>query len=217
MSSDPVPVLVTGFEPFGGETVNPSELIVHELRGRLIDGCPVKTAVLPCEFGRSLHDLALAIDQHHPQLVICLGQAGGRSGLTVERIAINLNDAPIPDNVGRRPIDEPIDPTGPAACWSTLPIKAIVRAVAMSGIEASVSQTAGAYVCNHVFYGLMRMLENRPDTRGGFIHVPFLPDQAASRSAPAMPLPLMVRGIEIAISTALDRRSDEVAAGGQTH
>ncbi len=114
-------VLVTGFEPFGGEPINPSQLIAHELAGRTISGCDVVVGILPCEFGRSLTVLRQLLRQHDPQLVLCLGQAGGRSGLSIERVAINLNDAPQPDNAGARPIDQPIQNSGPAACWSTLP------------------------------------------------------------------------------------------------
>jgi pyroglutamyl-peptidase len=134
-------------------------------------------------------------------------------------VAINLDDAPIPDNAGQRPIDRPISNDGPAACWSTLPVKAIARAIAMAGIDASVSHTAGTYVCNHVFYGLMQLLQTRPDVRGGFIHVPFLPEQSQrqGRGAPFMILPQMVQGVEVAIETALMTRSDTSISGGATH
>ncbi|QDT57164.1 Pyrrolidone-carboxylate peptidase [Caulifigura coniformis] len=212
-------VLVTGFEPFGGETENPSRQIALELAGRSVLGRTIVSEVLPCVFGKSTRALRTAIRKHAPELVICLGQAGGRAGLTLERVAINLDDAPLPDNAGVRPIDQPILKSGPAAYWSTLPVKGMARAMAMAGIEASVSHSAGTYVCNHVFYGLMQSLKRRPATRGGFIHVPFLPEQSLrqGRSAPFMLLPQMVRGIEVAIETALSLAEDASIAGGATH
>jgi pyroglutamyl-peptidase len=212
-------VLVTGFDAFGGETENPSRLIARELAGRQIVGRTLVAEILPCLFGESIAVLESAIRRHDPELVVCLGQAGGRAGLTLERVAINLDDAPIPDNAGQRPIDQPIAKDGPAACWSTLPVKAIARAIAMAGIEASVSHTAGTYVCNHVFYGLMQLLQARPDIRGGFIHVPFLPEQSErqGRGAPFMILPQMVRGVELAIETALTASGDAPIGGGATH
>jgi len=212
-------VLVTGFEPFGGETENPSRQIALELAGRTVLGRTIVSAVLPCVFGESIRALKAAIKKHQPELVICLGQAGGRAGLTVERVAINLDDAPIADNAGVRPIDQPISKSGPAACWSTLPVKMTARAIAMAGIDASVSHSAGTFVCNHVFYGLMQALKRRPQTRGGFIHVPFLPEQSLrqGRNAPFMLLPQMVRGIEVAIETALSTEEDAAITGGATH
>jgi pyroglutamyl-peptidase len=217
--STPRPVLLTGFDPFGGETANPSQSIALELSGRVIAERTVVSEILPCVYGQSLKALQTAIRKHNPELVICLGQAGGRIGLTLERIAINVDDAGIPDNAAQRPIDQPIAKCGPAAYWSTLPIKAMTRAIAMAGIEASVSQTAGTFVCNHVFYGLMRALKRRPGVRGGFIHVPFLPEQSErqGRSAPFMLLPQMVRGIEVAIETALKVTDDARVTGGATH
>jgi pyroglutamyl-peptidase len=212
-------VLVTGFDAFGGEIENPSRLIAQELAGRTIAGRKVVSEILPCVFGQSVQSLESAIGRHEPELVVCLGQAGGRAGLTLERVAINLDDAPIPDNAGQRPIDQPISNDGPAACWSTLPVKAIARAIAMAGIDASVSHTAGTYVCNHVFYGLMQLLQTRPDVKGGFIHVPFLPEQSErqGRGAPFMILPQMVRGVEVAIETALTAGGDSRIGGGATH
>ncbi|HVJ66936.1 MAG TPA: pyroglutamyl-peptidase I [Caulifigura sp.] len=212
-------VLVTGFEPFGGESENPSQSIARELAGRTIADRLVASEILPCVYGESIKALKAAIRRHRPELVICLGQAGGRAGLTIERVALNLDDAPIPDNAGQRPIDQPISRTGPAASWSTLPVKAVARAIAMAGIEASVSHTAGTFVCNHVFYGLMQTLKRRPGIRGGFIHVPFLPEQSErqGRNAPFMLLSQMVRGVEMAIETALATPADGSMTGGATH
>lgn len=212
-------VLITGFEPFGGESENPSSEIARAIDGHLIDGRAVVGRVLPCEFGRSLAVLRAALRELSPELVLCLGQAGGRAAITVERVAINVDDARIADNVGAAPVDEPIVRRGPAAYWSTLPIKAMVAALREQGLPAEVSQTAGTFVCNHVFYGLMHMLARKKGVRGGFIHVPFSPAQAARASTPAPSLPLaeQQRGIALAIRTAIATRRDLRRAGGATH
>lgn len=211
-------VLVTGFEPFGGETQNPSALAAQALEGRTIAKRRVVSAVLPCVFGEALAALKRELRRARPELVICVGQAGGRAAITVERIAINVDDARIADNAGVVPVDRAIAARGPAGYWSTLPIKAIVGALRDASIAADVSQTAGTFVCNHVFYGLMRTLERRRGVRGGFIHVPYLPEQAARiGDVPSMPLERIVRGLEVAIETALTTRRDVRAAGGATH
>lgn len=212
-------VLVTGFEPFGGDRVNPSALAAQALDGRQVAGRRVAGAVLPCVFGKSLLALRREIRHREPELVICVGQAGGREGITVERVAINIEDANIPDNAGHQPLDRPVARTGPAAYWSTLPIKAIVAALREARLAAEISQSAGTFVCNHVFYGLMRALARRRGVRGGFIHVPFLPEQAlaAVTGSPAMRLEQIVRGLEIAIKTSLTTQSDLRATGGATH
>jgi pyroglutamyl-peptidase len=209
-------VLVTGFEPFGGEKENPSALIARSLHGQLIGGCQVTGVVLPCVFGEAITVLKRALREVQPGLVICVGQAGGRAEITPERIAINLDDARIPDNAGRQPMDRPIVRRAPVAYWSTLPIKAIVAALRRRKIPATVSPTAGTYVCNHVFYGLMHALRRKPGIRGGFIHVPFLPEQA-SAGQPSLPLPRMTRAISISIEVALNTRRDAKTPGGQTH
>ncbi len=204
-------VLVTGFEPFGGEPVNPSAQAVQALHGRVVEGRRVVAAVLPCVFGDALVALERAVRATDPELVLCVGQAGGRGALSLERVAINVDDAPIADNAGARPIDRPIAPEGPAAYFSTLPIKAMVAALRAAGLPGEVSQTAGTFVCNHVLYGLMRTLEGRAGTRGGFVHVPFLPEQAARHpGAPSLSLERIVRGLELALATAL---GPQVVAG----
>jgi pyroglutamyl-peptidase len=195
-------VILTGFEPFGGNADNPSGAIVRELDGVIIAEHEVIGAVLPCVFGRATAELSQLIKLHAPSLVVCLGLAAGRTSITPERIAINLADAPIPDNDGRQPIDEPIVSDGPAAYWSTLPVKAIVTALLANGIQAEVSLSAGAFVCNHVFYGLMHRLAKAPYfIRGGFIHVPSLPMQPSEQ--PGMLLVEMIEGIHLAIETSL--------------
>jgi len=145
--------------------------------------------------------------------VICTGEAGGRAEISVERIAINVEDACIPDNLGQQPVDRPVIHGGPAAYWSTLPVKAIVAALAEAKLPAAISQSAGTYVCNHVFYGLMRTLARRQSVRGGFIHVPCLPAQAPW-PLPSLSLEEIVRGLKIAIETSLNTRDDLRAVGG---
>ena len=205
-------ILLTGFEPFGGETANPSGEIARRLHGKVIAGHRVAGAVLPCGFGLALRELRQQIRSAQPALVICLGQAGGRADITPERVAINVDDARIADNAGRQPVDRAIVPAGPAAYWSTLPIKAIVAALRAHRIPASVSQTAGTFVCNHVFYGLMHELRGQ-GRRGGFIHVPFLPAQAKP-GQPSLPLATMVTAIAVAMATAVKVRRDAKIAGG---
>jgi pyroglutamyl-peptidase len=209
-------ILVTGFEPFGGEKCNPSQEIAQALDGRVIAGRRVVSAVLPCQFGLSVRALKKFLRLHRPELVVCVGQAGGRAEITPERVAINVDDARIADNARRQPVDHPVVRGGPAAYWSTLPIKAIVAALRKKKIPAAVSQTAGTFVCNHVFYGLMHALRRQRGVRGGFIHVPFLPGQAR-KGQPSLPLETMTKAIALAIETAITRRRDISAGGGQTH
>jgi pyroglutamyl-peptidase len=211
-------VLLTGFDAFGGDAVNPSWLAVQQLDGRVLAGHRIVAAQLPTQFGESLQKLKQLVDVLRPQLAICVGQAGGRAALSIERVAINIDDAPIPDNAGRQPVDEPIAPRGPAACFSTLPIKAMMQEVQHAGLAVEISQTAGTFVCNHVFYGLMQLLRRKAfaGTRGGFIHVPWLPEQAPA-GQPCMPLKDMVRGLEVAVRSALAHPSDLRLGAGATH
>jgi pyroglutamyl-peptidase len=197
----PVRILLTGFEPFGGEHVNPSWQIAERLHDERLGDAQVHALCLPTEFGASLQALKQALRRHQPQLVLCLGQAGGRADLTMERVAINVDDARIPDNAGAQPIDQAVVRRAPAAYFSKLPIKAMVLAMQQAGLPASVSQTAGTFVCNHVFFGLMHALRRRVGVRGGFMHVPWLPEQAPR--APHLPLPDMVLGVRVALLAAL--------------
>lgn len=211
-------ILVTGFEPFGGETLNPSWEVVKQLEGMTIDDCRVVTRQLPCVFGESLTLLNSAIDELNPTVVIAVGQAGGRVDITVERVGINVDDARIPDKRGRQPIDVAIVPDGPAAWFSSLPIKAMVAAMRKKGIPASVSQTAGTFVCNHVMYGLLHKISERTNVKGGFIHIPYLPEQAAAHAgAPSMAAQTVKAALEIALTVALRQTSDINAVGGATH
>jgi len=208
-------ILLTGFEPFGGESINPSGEIARQLHGAVIGGHRVVGALLPCVFGAAITELREQIRATKPALVVCLGQAGGRADITPERVAINVDDARIPDNAGRQPVDRPVVRGGPAAYWSTLPIKAIVAELRRRGVPAAVSQTAGTFVCNHVFYGLMHELRKQRKVRGGFIHVPYLPEQAERQ--PSLPLATMTAAIAATIAVASKTRRDVRVAGGMTH
>ncbi|MGL4429670.1 MAG: pyroglutamyl-peptidase I [Silvania sp.] len=211
-------VLMTGFDPFGGESVNPSWEVVKQLEGMHIDGCRVVTRQLPCVFGEALSVLNAAIDELDPTLVIAVGQAGGRVDVTVERVGINVDDARIADNIGQQPVDVAIVADGPAAWFSTLPIKAMVAALREAGVPASVSQTAGTFVCNHVMYGLLHKLADKPGAKGGFIHIPYLPEQAAAHpGAPSMAAQTVKQALEIAIAVGLRQTMDIKATGGATH
>ncbi|MEO5733230.1 MAG: pyroglutamyl-peptidase I [Rubrivivax sp.] len=202
-------ILLTGFEPFGGESVNPSWQVVQALDGGHIAGTRIVGLQLPCVFGAALDVLHAALAAHQPALVLALGQAGGRADFSIERVAINVDDARIADNGGAQPIDRPVIEGAAAAHFSTLPIKAMVLALRQAGLPASVSQTAGTFVCNHVFYGLMHALragaQQWPQTRGGFMHLPLLPEQAARLPLvqPSMPLATMVHGVRVALECAV--------------
>ncbi|WP_332827354.1 pyroglutamyl-peptidase I [Ramlibacter sp.] len=202
----PLSVLVTGFDPFGGSAVNPSWDAIHALNGREIHGHRIVGGEIPTIFGTSLLRLEALMDEHQPRLVILTGQAGGRGAISLERVAINVNDARIPDNLGAKPIDVPIVPDGPAAYFTKLPIKAMLQALLDAGVRAEVSQTAGTFVCNQTFYGLMHLLAKPrwEGVRGGLIHVPWLPEQGQ----PSMRLDELVRGLELAIACALETQRD---------
>ena len=208
-------ILVTGFEPFGGESTNPSWEICARLP-KEIAGMRVETCKVPCEFRRAIEVVAEAIERHHPDIVVSLGLAGGRSRLGVERVAINVDDARIPDNAGAQPIDEMIAPNGPPAYFATIPVKAIARGIRAAGVPAEVSNSAGTYVCNHVMYGVLHYLAASGNhARAGFIHVPYDESQILDkRDAPAMSIDSMTRGIEAAIAAAVENRRDIVSAEG---
>ncbi|MFP7224609.1 pyroglutamyl-peptidase I [Priestia filamentosa] len=211
-------VLLTGFEPFGGEKLNPSWEAVKQLHGEVIDGVTLVAEQIPTVFGKSVEVIEKLIQQYNPDIVICVGQAGGRLHITPERVAININDARIPDNKGNQPIDEPIVDKGPVAYWSTLPIKRMVKNMQESNIPASVSHTAGTFVCNHIFYGLMDYITRTSlSIRGGFIHIPFIPEQTINKEAPSLSLEAIVEGIKIAAVTAAKYKSDIHTVGGTTH
>lgn len=207
-------VLVTGFEPFGGERINPSWELARALNGEAIGGARVVAVQLACVFGESLRRLDEALARVKPVAVLAIGQAGGRCDLSLERVAINVDDARIPDNAGAQPVDEPVVASGPAAFFSTLPIKAIVAALREAGYPASVSQTAGTFVCNHLFYGLQHRLDGH-GVRSGFMHIPYLPEQAARHpGAPSLPLPTLIDATRLALQVALTAQEIR-AVGGQ--
>ena len=210
-------ILLTAFDPFGGETMNPALEAVRLVPSNIGDIEIVKLTV-PTVFYKSIDVVASAIEQNRPDAVLCIGQAGGRTDLTPERVAINLNDARIPDNEGNQPIDQPVFADGATAYFSTLPIKAMTRAIRDTGIPASVSNTAGTFVCNHLMYGLLYTLEKRfPDVRGGFMHVPFAPSQTVTRSAPSMSIRDIALGIEAAVKAIAENKQDISTVEGKTH
>lgn len=212
-------LLLTAFEPFGGETLNPA-LEALRLVPEQVEGWDILKLTLPTAFGASLSMLEEAIATHRPDAVLCLGQAGGRPDLTPERVAINVDDAGIPDNAGSQPLDRPIREGGPAAYFSTLPIKAMTAEILKAGLPATVSNTAGTYVCNHLMYGLLDYLARScPGVRGGFMHVPYTDEQAArhGEEMPGLPLPGIARGVTAAIRAIILYPQDIARLGGSTH
>jgi pyroglutamyl-peptidase len=208
-------VLVTGFEPFGGESVNPSWEAARLLAADPPAGLDVTAVRLSCVYGRAVDELRAAVAEADPELVLCTGQAGGRTGLSVERVAVNVDDATLPDNAGHRPVDRPIVPDGPVAYLSSLPLKACVAAVREAGLPASVSGTAGNFLCNHVFYGLAHLIATeRPALRGGFVHVPYAPEQVVDRQAPSMSVADIARGLAVIAATAAATTTDLRVAEG---
>ena len=210
-------VLLTGFDPFGGDTINPSWEAVSRLHGETIADRQVVAVQLPTTFGGTPRGLRAALRKHTPELVLCVGQAGGRAALSLERVAINVNDARIPDNAGAQPIDTPVVARGPAAYFTTLPIKAMHADLRAAGIPAEISQTAGTFVCNQAFYVLMHALAGSR-VRGGFLHIPYLPEQAEGLlGVPSLDLDTVVTGLRVCIDTALRTRRDRRIGAGATH
>jgi len=212
-------VLVTGFGPFGGEPINPALEAIKMLDGRIIGDCRIVTRELPVTRFEAIDAIVKFRQDIDPVLVLAVGQAGGRLEITPERVAINVDDYRIPDNGGFQPIDEPIIKDAPAAYWSTLPIKAMVVAMRKAGIPASVSNSAGTFVCNHLFYGLMHHLsQSGGKVRGGFVHIPYLPEQAARIGAqPSMAVETIVKGLEVALGAAIAYETDILIGDGRTH
>ena len=207
-------ILLTGFEPFGGDQINPSWEIAKALNGQKIAGVNIIARMLPCVFGEALKVLQQSIDEVNPDLVLALGQAGGRSDFSIERIAINIDDARIADNAGAQPIDQPVVNGAPAAYFSTLPIKTMVAELRAAGHPASVSQTAGTFVCNHVFFGLQHALHGS-GVRSGFMHLPLLPAQAARLAGqPSMALDQMLAGVRLALELAWPMVADRRESAG---
>ena len=199
-------IIVTGFDPFGGETINPSIECVKALPE--IEGVELIRLELPTVFKESAKRLNEVINDVKPDAVLSVGQAGGRPGITMERIAINVDDARIPDNVSQQPIDEEIQVEGEAAYFSTLPIKRIVKAIREAGISAEVSNSAGTFVCNHIMYqSLFAATKADKPFKAGFMHIPFIPEQTADK--PSLPLEESTKALQIAIETIRDYINDE--------
>jgi pyroglutamyl-peptidase len=203
-------VLLTGFDPFGGERTNPSWEAVRALRGETIRGHTVEIAQLPTVFGAAEAALERAIGQYAPRLVLCVGQAGGRAAVSFERVAVNYVDARIADNAGARPLDRSVIADAPAAYLTELPVKAMVAAVREAGIPAEVSLSAGSFVCNAVFFALSHYIAAKDRAlRGGFVHIPFAPEQVAARAhAPSMAQDRVIEALRIALRVALSRKHD---------
>lgn len=212
-------ILVTGFDPFDGESCNPSWDAVSQLSEQ-IAGAEIVTKCVPTEFRRATAEVSEAIDELAPDAVVLVGQAGGRADVTPERVAINLEDARIPDNAGAQPIDVPVADDGPAAYFSTLPVKAMVAAIRDTGLPAYLSNSAGTFVCNDLMYGVLHHLAvtGRTAVRAGFVHVPFVPEQAARHEgAASLPLDDIVRALTAAIEVVVAVEDDPKIALGATH
>lgn len=207
-------VLLSGFEPFGGETINPSLELIRRLQEDAWEGVEVHFVQLPVVFGeavKKMKETILAID---PDIVIGIGQAGGRMALSIERVAINIDDASIPDNAGNQPIDRAIRPGGPAAYFSTLPIKRMMQAARDNGVPTIVSNTAGTYVCNHLMYGILDTLHGTPKL-GGFIHIPYQTEQVVTKPGqPSMALETMIQGLKAMVLAAVQDEDEPMIAAG---
>ncbi len=212
-------ILLTAFDPFGGDKVNPA-LEAVKIVPDTVAGARIIKLEVPTVFGKSIEKVAAAMEQERPDVVFCIGQAGGRFELNPERVAINLEDGRIPDNEGYQPIDKKIFEDGAPAYFSTLPVKAMVTAIRDAGLPAGVSNTAGTYVCNHLMYGVLYTIQKESyRMRGGFMHVPFIPEQVVIRPAPApyMALADIARGIEAAITAIVSNDADIKVIGGAEH
>ena len=212
-------ILVTGFDPFGGEKVNPALEAVKSLPSE-IHGAEIHWVEIPTVFYKAADVLETAIVRFQPDAVLCIGQAGGRASLTPERVAINQDDARIPDNQGNQPIDTPIRLDGQAAYFSTLPIKAMVQAIKEEGLPATVSNTAGTFVCNHLMYQALYLADKKfPHMRAGFMHIPYMTEQVINKpNTASMNLTDIVRGIEAAIGAIVDYKDKDIKlVGGTTH
>ncbi|MBD7913961.1 pyroglutamyl-peptidase I [Clostridium sp. Sa3CUN1] len=208
-------ILITGFDPFGGESINPALEAVKKLPDTIL-GQEIIKIEIPTVFRKSLEKIEENIQKHNPDVVISVGQAGGRFGVTPERVAINIDDARIKDNEGNQPIDISIYEDGENAYFSNLPIKAMVKEMNDNGIPASVSNTAGTFVCNHVMYGILYLIDKKyPNIRGGFIHVPYIPSQVTTKpNTPSMSIDDIAKGLELSIKAVIENSSDIKTVGG---
>lgn len=212
-------VLVTGFDPFGGEAVNPAFEAVKLLPDQ-IAGAQIIKLEIPTVFTRSAKVVEQAMEEHQPDIVINVGQAGGRSCMTVEKVAINLAEARIPDNDGEQPCDEPLREDGETAYFATVPVKAMVENMRKNGVPAHISYTAGTYVCNSIMYNVLYLAAKKfPGVRAGFIHVPYENGQVVGKpnGTPFMPLDLIAKGLEYSIEAAVQNTQDAQVTMGETH
>lgn len=213
-------ILVTGFDPFGGEKINPALETIKRLPDTIL-GAQIIKLEIPTVVGKSLAKIKEAVEKENPDVVLSIGQAGGRSEITVERVGINIDDCRIPDNEGNQPIDEPVVKGGPAAYFVTVPIKAIVENIKAHNIPASISNTAGTFICNHVCYGVAHLAAARTAAgtpmKSGFIHIPFLPEQIIGKPAltPSMSLETIASGITHALEAIVEHSSDIKVSGGK--
>ncbi len=208
-------ILITGFDPFGGESINPA-LEAVKLLPNEIAGAKIIKVEIPTVFEKSLEKLEEYIAEYTPDITICVGQAGGRFTVNPERIAINMDDARIKDNEGNQPIDIKIKEDGAPAYFSNLPIKAMVKNMSDNGIPAAVSNTAGTFVCNHIMYGLLYLIDKKyPNMKGGFIHVPYIPNQVITKpNMPSMSILDISKALELSIEAAVKCTDDIKTIGG---
>ncbi|MFW6266632.1 MAG: pyroglutamyl-peptidase I [Halanaerobiales bacterium] len=212
-------ILLTGFDPFGKQDINPATEVIKELAGKEIGGHQINALEIPTVRYSSVKVIEEEITEINPEMVISIGQAGGRTAISVERVAINIDDFRIEDNEGHKPVDEPINPDGPTAYYSTLPIKAMVKKMKEEGIPAEISNTAGTFVCNHVMYGVLDYIDHRElEIPAGFIHIPFLPQQVVDKEGKAsMALSTVKKGIHFALKAAIENKEDIKYQAGKTH
>lgn len=207
-------VLISGFEPFGDMPLNPALEAIRALDGTKLPGRGViKTVTVPVVHRASIARVTSAIDDSAPDAVMMVGLAPGRIGIMPERIAINMDDFRLVDNEGNQVVDQPVVDGAPAAYFSTLPIKAMVQEMRLAGIPSAISNSAGTFVCNHLFYGIMHELRNR-STPAGFIHIPLLPEQVVSCDEPSMALEQIIKGLTICAKTAISVQEDFAITGG---
>ncbi len=202
-------ILVTGFDPFGGEKINPAIESVKQLPDT-IAGAEIIKLEIPTVARKSLQRIDEAIKKYDPDIILSIGQAGGRADITVERIGINIDDFRIADNEGNQIVDEPVFSDGEPAYFSTLPVKAMVENIRRTGIPASISYTAGTFVCNHVLYGVRYLIEKKyKGKKSGFIHIPFLPEQVVDkRNMPSMSLETIILALISAIEAIVANEGD---------
>lgn len=212
-------ILITAFDPFGGDLINPALEAVKLMKDE-IAGARIVKLMVPTVFRKSIEKTIEAIEKENPDVVLNIGQAGGRFDITPERVAINVDDARIKDNEGNQPIDIPIYEDGAPAYFATIPVKAIVREIKEGGLPASLSNSAGTFVCNHLMYGVLHHIaKSGKNIRAGFIHVPFTPEQVLNRPAPApyMATADIAKALELAVKAIVENKEDISAAEGKTH